>query len=91
MDKLEMLEKAREKALNCDELEYIGLVDKQENMGFAIVKGETSSYKVNYLWDKDHNNMYGYECSCPHNQYRHLTCKHMYKLDNELDNFTIVE
>lgn len=82
------MEDARFKAEQ-DSIELVGTVNTSEDDGYAIVKGVSSAYKVGYKLDND-NNMYGYDCTCPHNYYRSLPCKHMYVAERDLDNFTIV-
>ena len=82
------MEDARFKAEQ-DSIELVGTVNTSEDDRYAIVKGVSSAYKVGYKLDND-NNMYGYDCTCPHNYYRSLPCKHMYVAERDLDNFTIV-
>lgn len=81
-----------EEAKNRSEgVELVGIVNLDEEDGFAIVKGTSRAYKVGYKWDENQDAMYGYTCSCEHNYYRGVPCKHMYVAERDIENFTIVK
>lgn len=74
------------------EIKFIGFIEEgNKERGFAIVQGETSNYKVDYIWDKEREKRYGYQCSCEHHKYREAICKHMQEVANKVEGFELVK
>lgn len=84
----EYIEDAKTKS---DGIELIGIVNVHSEDGFAIVKGQENAYRVGYKWDEKQEVMYGYNCTCEHNYYKSVPCKHMYVAERDIDNFRIVK